>query len=255
MQHQPPAGKALTAEQRQQLEAYYAYKRLYELALHPVRGNFDAAHLKEINRRIFQDLPGAGFNDVAPGEFRTTLQAGWDWQKQRVLSNGDGPFIVAYSRMDDAASSRLDNALESAKPNTLRTLKTAEFTERIAKIYTELDYVHPFTDGNSRTLRAFTKQLAKESGYNLDWERFGRSDQGRDLLYIARDLSVNTLAKPYVQHESTLRKILQTEARLDGNRPLPDLLRDVVRPSRAIAFERMTETDALQDHRHTRLWL
>jgi hypothetical protein len=83
MQHQPPAGKALTAEQRQQLEAYYAYKRLYELALDPVRGNFDAAHLKEVNRRIFQDLPGAGFIDVTPGEFRKTLQAGWDWQKQR----------------------------------------------------------------------------------------------------------------------------------------------------------------------------
>jgi cell filamentation protein len=91
MQHQPPAGKALTAEQRQQLEAYYAYKRLYELALDPVRGNFDAAHLKEVNRRIFQDLPGAGFIDVTPGEFRKTLQAGWDWQKQRVLSTVASP--------------------------------------------------------------------------------------------------------------------------------------------------------------------
>jgi cell filamentation protein len=81
MQHQPPAGRALTAEQRQQLEADYTHERLYELAFDPVRGNFDATHLKEVNRRIFQDLPGAGFIDVTPGEFRKTLQAGWDWHR------------------------------------------------------------------------------------------------------------------------------------------------------------------------------
>jgi cell filamentation protein len=248
MQNKPTAGKALTAEQRDQLEADYTYQRIYELALEPVRGKFDAAHLKEINRRIFQDLPGAGFDDVTPGEFRKPVSGGVDWMKQRGLSTVDGAFHVAYSRMDDTASARLDKALEGAKPDELRGLKTVEFTARLAKIYTELDYVHPFSDGNSRTLRTFTKQLANESGYELDWERFGRSDVGRDLLYIARDRSVNELAKPNIQHENTMRKILHTQDRLDGNRPLPDLLRDAVRPSRAVAFERMTEADALQDH-------
>lgn len=57
MQNQPTAGKALTAEQRDQLEADYTYQRLYELSLEPVRGNFDAAHLKEVNRRIFKTCP------------------------------------------------------------------------------------------------------------------------------------------------------------------------------------------------------
>lgn len=248
MQNQPAAGKALTAEQRDQLEADYTYQRLYELSLEPVRGNFDAAHLKEINRRIFQDLPGAGFDDVTPGEFRQPVPEGKDWMKNRGLSTVDGTFYVAYSRMDEAAQARLDKALESAKPADLRGLKTDEFTARLAGIYAELDYVHPFSDGNSRTLRTFTKQLASESGYELDWERFGRSPAGRDLLYIARDRSVNELAKPNVQHEQTMRKIIHTQDRLDGNRALPDLLRDAVRPSRAVAFERMTEADALQEH-------
>ena len=35
-----------------------------------VEGRFDVAHLQEINRRIFQDLPGLGFDDVTPGAFR-----------------------------------------------------------------------------------------------------------------------------------------------------------------------------------------
>jgi cell filamentation protein len=45
---------------------------------------------------------------------------------------------------------------------------------------------------------------------------------------------VNELAKPHVQHENTMRKILHTQDRLEGNRALPDLLRDAVRPSLAL---------------------
>ncbi|MCW8200643.1 cell filamentation protein Fic [Verminephrobacter aporrectodeae subsp. tuberculatae] len=248
MQNKPTAAKALTAELRQQLEADNTFRRVFQLELEPVRGNFDAAHLKEVNRRIFQDLPGAGFGDVTPGEFRKPVPDGVDWMKQRGLSTVGGSFYVAYSRMGDAATDRLDKVLESAKPDALRGLKTSEFTARFAKIYAELDYVHPFSDGNSRTLRTFTKQLAKEAGYEVDWERFGRSDVGRDLLYIARDLIVNGLAKPYVQNESAMRKILSTQDRLEGNRALPDLLRDAVRPSRAVAFEQMTEREALKEY-------
>ena len=244
----PKSDKQIPEVRREELEGRFARWRITELEASPVAGNFDAAHLKEVNRRIFQDLPGAGFDDVTPGEFRKSVPDGLDWMKQRGLSTVEGPFHVAYSRMDDAATARLDKALEAAKPDELRGLKTPEFTARLAKIYAELDYVHPFSDGNSRTLRTFTQQLAKESGYELDWERFGRNAVGRDLLYIARDLSVNELAKPHVQHENTMRKILHTQGRLEGNRALPDLLRDAVRPSRAVAFERMTEADALQEH-------
>jgi len=233
---------------REELEGRYTRWRIAELEASPVVGNFDAAHLKEVNRRIFQDLPGAGFDDVTPGEFRKSVPDGLDWMKQRSLSTVDGSFYVAYSRMDDAATVRLDKVLESAKPDELRDLKTPEFTARIAEIYAELDYVHPFSDGNSRTLRTFTKQIAKESGYELDWERFGRSPSGRDLLYIARDRSVNELAKPHIQHEQSIHKIIYTVDRLEGNRDLPNLLRDAVRPSRAVAFERLPEQDALQEH-------
>lgn len=158
----------MTPDQREQLEADYTFKRVVELELEAVRGNFNAAHLKEINRRIFQDLPGAGFNDVTPGEFRPPVPDGKDWMKNPVLSTVEGTFYVAYSRMDETAQARLDKALERAKPADLRGIKTTEFTARLATVYAELDYVHPFSDGNSRTLRTFTKQLAKESGYELD---------------------------------------------------------------------------------------
>ena len=230
----PENDKGHSQEERDRVEGLYTAHRIFELNLVPVIGNFDATHLKEINRRIFQDLPGAGFDDVTPGEFRSPVPDGKDWMKNRGLSTVEGNFFVAYSRMDEAAQTRLEKVLENAKPNKLRSLKIEEFTASLGKLYAELDYLHPFSDGNSRTLRTFTKQLANDSGYELDWERFDRSPAGRDLLYIARDRSVNALAMPHVQHEQNMRKLIYTRDRLDGNRALPELLLDAVRPSNAI---------------------
>lgn len=100
----------MTPEERGQLEASHTFKRVVELELDPVRGNFDAARLNEINRRFFQDLPGAGFDDVTPGEFRQPVRKGAEWMKHRGLSTVQGSFYVAYSRMDNVAQSRLNKA-------------------------------------------------------------------------------------------------------------------------------------------------
>jgi len=242
-------GKPLTKEQRDQLEADLTFPRIVELELNPVQGQFDAAHLKEINRRIFQDLPGAGLTDITPGQYRPASPAGKDWYKNRGLSVANKQtFFVAYSSMDASAQTRLDTALQSADPAKLGKLKTKGFTDAIAKLYVELDYLHPFSDGNSRTLRTFTRQLAREAGYNIDWERFNKGKGGRDVLYIARDLSVNALAEPHLQDDKTRLAIKTSMLMLDGNRTLPELLTDAVRPLRAIAFEQLPERDALQDH-------
>lgn len=240
--------KPLSNQEREQIERRQTFQRIIELELDPVRGNFDAAHLKEINRRIFQDLPGAGFKDVLPGEYRPPVLEGKDWMKHRVLSTVPGSFYVAYSRMDQNAQVRLDQALVNAKPSKLRALSPDEFMAVFKPLYAELDYLHPFSDGNSRTLRTFTKQLARESGYELDWERFNASEVTRDLLYIARDRSVNKLAKPHVQNEQNLQKVMHSMDRLEGNKDLFGLLREVIRPSRAAAFEKLTEVEAIQQH-------
>lgn len=237
-----------TSQERYALEAEQTAFRIIELRASPVRGNFDAAHLKEINRRIFQDLPGLGFDDVKPGEYRPTVAAGNDWMKTRGLETVDAPSNVAYSRMDKEAQMRLDKVLKNADPANLSKLKTAEFTQTLGKLYAELDYIHPFSDGNSRTLREFTRQLAEASGYTLDWERFCKSAVGRDILYIARDRSVNELALEHIQHIGTKRDVMLTMDQFAGNRDLPDLLRDAIRPTRAIAFERLSEADALRKH-------
>ncbi len=103
---------------------------------------------------------------------------------------------MAYSAMNSVARAQLETVLKRAVPESLAELGPEKFVQQLAEIYVNLDYLHPFLDGNSRTLRSFTRQLARGAGYELDWSVFNASPIARDMLYIARCKSVNTLALP-----------------------------------------------------------
>ena len=244
-----PAGTAgvPAPSDRERIEGDVTRDRIIELQLVPVGGNFDAAHLREVNRRIFQDMPGKGFADVTPGQYRPEVASG-DWMKNRGLDTESGNFFVAYSPMNAASQAKIEDVLKDAKPARLAQLDTAEFTKTIAKVYAELDYLHPFADGNSRTLRTFTKQLANEAGYELDWERFNRSAGTRDALYVARDKTVNAIALPQMTNERSMMRIVGSMNRLDANRNLEQVLEGAARPLRAIAFEQQPAAEALREH-------
>lgn len=236
-------------ETRDALEARFTNVRIVELQERPVQGRFDAAHLREVNRRIFQDLPHVGVSDVTPGEYREPVPIGKDWIKNRELNTVKTTYAVAYSPMSEGSRAALDQVLEQqARPEALSQLKPQEFIAHMADLYTQLDAIHPFRDGNSRTLREFTRQLAEASGYHMEWERIGASSTGRDILYIARDVSVNRLALPHLKNDDTRIAVGNAIDRLDGNRDLEDVLKDIVRPSRAIAFQRLTEVKAVEIH-------
>jgi cell filamentation protein len=204
--------------------------RIEDLQRNPVKGNFDESHLKEINRRIFQDFPKHGFDDVTPGQFRTPIEGfGASYVKGRRLETVDGVFPVAYSKMDSEARAKLAATLERAKPNKLALLDEPAFIKEITAIYAALDYAHPFPEGNSRTLREFTRTLAKESGYTLAWEKIGVTPDDHDRLYIARDRAVYPLAIDHVS-DRTLVAISSSVQRLKGNPDLDTLFDDAIRP-------------------------
>lgn len=78
------------------------WRRIVELELKPVKGNFDAQHLKGIHRRIFQDIPKMG-GDLLPGQFRPPVDANLDWVKTRQLESVNAILNVAYSNMSHDA--------------------------------------------------------------------------------------------------------------------------------------------------------
>ena len=182
-------------------EGALTWVRIGELDDDPVQGDFDAAHLREIHRRIFQDLP-----HYAPGEYRPEAPA---HIKARGLEAGVHRYYVHY-----AHRSKVDAGIEKVLsdfggPDTLRNLDAETFSQRMSKLYADLDYLHPFREGNSRTLRAFTAQLARAAGYELNWGNTNVDAFSRDRLYIARDKEVTMRAFPGLDE----KRAMTTESR------------------------------------------
>jgi fido (protein-threonine AMPylation protein) len=196
------------------LEASLVAGRVKELQENPVHGNYDAAHLRETHRYLFQDLPRARLwnYDIAPGEYRKETIS---WSKERRLEsmngeNGRPPDVsfTSYSRMDKKSIEKLNSVLEEAKPGNFKGLDKKSFVEKMSVLYSDLDYLHPFREGNSRTLRTFTEQLARESGYKLNWKKF-EGLENRDVLYIARDRGlVERALRDEGHHPPSLAKAL-----------------------------------------------
>jgi cell filamentation protein len=151
------------------LLAFAAMKR------RPITGPFDVRRLQETHRRIFAKVyPWAG-------EFRKDIG---------MMAKNRSGFVVAYgpSQNIPGALTSLFAALKAE--NDLHGLDADKMAKRLAYFYGELDAIHAFRDGNSRTLRAFTTDLAEAAGHRLDWTRAAQRAEDRERLYHARDIAV-----------------------------------------------------------------
>jgi len=117
---------------------------------HPVPGNFDLNHLCAIHKQIFGDL-----YDWA-GELRTVYMT----RDQTRFAHAE--YIRDYA----------DNLFQELRNEKwLRGVDDAEFTERFAHYYSEVNILHPFREGNGRVQRAFFTLLAKYNGYHVAWDQ------------------------------------------------------------------------------------
>jgi cell filamentation protein len=130
-------------------EAEITQLALARIALRTVPGSYDLKHLCAFHREIFGDVyPWAG-------EIRTVAIA-----KQDLFCLPQ--FIEGYA--DDIARGL-------ASENWLRGLDRSVFVARTVHYFGELNALHPFREGNGRTLRAFLGQLARDAGYAIHWSR------------------------------------------------------------------------------------
>jgi cell filamentation protein len=160
--------------------------RIAELVEHPLPGSFDAPHLLAHHAWIFQDLPRH-----RPGQWRPDALA---HIKARELESG-GRYYVPYAPYAFLQQD-LPRALDGLDPAAWAPLSGAEFANRLATLYARLDYLHPFQEGNSRTLRTFTRAMAQAAGFRLDWGTTNVDAAHRDALYRARDRAVLEQAYP-----------------------------------------------------------
>jgi cell filamentation protein len=231
-----------------ELEKLLTDRRVRELQTNPPPAEFNVETLRATHAYIFQDYPKYDLATPKPGEFRHYVHpAEGDWAKNRALvAIPNGTSVVCYSPMAENDLKELESVLKEAQPARLKKLPTKEFGEAISKLYAKLDYIHPFYEGNSRTLRTFTRQIARASGYRLEWEKFNQSEAARDFLYIARDRAVGELAVNHIRRDSNLRLVVFSMDKYAGNPPLSELIASITRPARATYFEKVTEQRAIK---------
>src|ERR1035441_3443888 len=147
-------------KQLDKFERIQATKAILNLRGNPVKGCFDATHLKEIHARIFQNIyPWAG-------EFRQV-------NIRRSASY--------YFAMVQFIEGNLKNTFAKlAAENHLKGLDAAAFASRAAYYLGELNTIHPYREGNGRTQREFIRELAAEADHRINWNRVTR-----DQMYAA----------------------------------------------------------------------
>ena len=184
----------------------FTKSRIWELEDNPnlVKGNFDVQHLKSVHGFILQDST----QYIKAGEFREVVPDGYYHSKQRpAYPQGTEVF---YSNKPSEAT--VDKILNQGMESLKNSKNIEDFSENMANIYAQLDYQHPFEEGNSRTLRYFSSLMAKETGYELDWSKTGENSLARIELYIARDSHIlNTLYDFSPQHLAKLERTDNTE--------------------------------------------
>lgn len=136
----------ITDKEKLKEEEYHIIrKKLAYLYLKPLKGNFDIEHLLSMHKFIFEDI-----YEFA-GQYRTC-----SLQKKTVF--------CAPNEIQKVLKEVLDNMnLEFSQDITYQ----GDFAFKLAKYYYDLIYVHPFREGNGRTIRAFLRDFVLEKSKNL----------------------------------------------------------------------------------------
>ena len=117
-------------------------------------GDFDLAHLRAIHLHLFQDVyDWAGqirTVEMSKGgsqfQFRQYIQTGMDYVYRQIV---EGPSLKGLSR--------------------------ANFAARAGEIIGNVNYVHPFREGNGRTQLQYLRQLATWAGHSLDLTKLDKA--------------------------------------------------------------------------------
>lgn len=210
-------------------EGQQVARRAMELFASPVKGAFDVEHLRRIHAYLFQDTLRH-----YPGEIRDDTGT---WSKQRALEGKPGTYEVPY--LADGVEARIKAVLDDfGGPAALRGQSADEAAAKLARLYGGLDHAHGFYEGNSRTLREFTRSLAAEAGFTLDWTGTNVTAEQRNALYAARDLEVITRHYPGLTPETaedrrSYEAALQAQSFRSslGDHPLRDIIRAGLQPA------------------------
>ena len=133
-------------EELKDKEAEITFEKIVELFDDPIKGNFDSQHLCDIHRYIFSEI-----YDWA-GEYRRINM------RKRETYYPDVQNIDTY----------LKDELRLLNEDIQKVHSKRELAYVLATYYIELLNIHPFREGNGRTVREFFRQFTLEMTPSLD---------------------------------------------------------------------------------------
>lgn len=156
-------------EELKAVEANVFAIRQNDLLTHPIQGRFSASHLCRIHQYLFGDVyPFAGHfrrEDIMKGSTR----------------------FLAHQEIKQ----KLTALLASLKGESyLSGLLFEDFIERSSYYFAELNYIHPFREGNGRSTREFMRLLFDYNKYRVTWDAVDT-----ERLLFAMEMSVFNTAE------------------------------------------------------------
>ena len=110
-------------------------------------GAYDLAHLQAFHARLFGDL--------------------YDWAGElRTVGIDKG---VPFCPPEHLVPFATDVLRRLAADDHLRGRERGDFLVGLTELVGNLNALHPFREGNGRTVRVFVAQLAREAGYEVRW--------------------------------------------------------------------------------------
>ena len=126
-----------------------------ELLKNPIKGNFSKAHLMNIHKFIFEDMYSFA------GKIR-----------REQISKADTMFYPP-----NLIDRELDKVFAKIKEkNMIKETDEEKVFDNLAYVMAELNIIHPFREGNGRSIREFIRLMAKRMGYDLNWGNVDREE-------------------------------------------------------------------------------
>jgi cell filamentation protein len=140
-------------EELKQAEEEITALKQYMLMESPIKGRFTRTQLMNIHRFLFEDIyPFAGHI------------------RREQISKGDTMFFPPH-----LISQELDKVF--AKLHSEKMLHATDKKrqiEHLSYIMSELNVIHPFREGNGRSIRELIRYMALYYGFSLDWSLVDR---------------------------------------------------------------------------------
>jgi cell filamentation protein len=139
-------------------------------------GRFDLDHLRAIHRHLFQDL--------------------FDWAGEiRRVEIAKGGDQFQFARFIETEMSDVHRRLTEAQ--FLQSCSPGDFAREAGRIVGDINYIHPFREGNGRVQLQYLRLLADRAGHPIDLTRIEASKAAFRADYSPMAAEIFQMLSPF----------------------------------------------------------